>query len=174
MYLRRLLRHDIPLIWTIDRSEEHHAIYQLHDNRLVRVPAYFYGHGWPPDQIEHDTPLLEACFDRGGAFLGMFADTQLVGVAVVDTLPLGEAGSQRQLKYLYVSHGYRGQGIGRRLFAEAQAVVRAQGAEALYISATPTENTINFYMRCGAVLNPSPDPELFALEPDDIHLICPV
>ena len=174
MKVRELARHEIELIWTIDRSEVHHNIYKLRDNRLALTPAYFEARGWAPGQIEHDTPLMYACFDRGGTFVGMFHDQQLVGVAVVDTIPLGANGDQLQLKYLYVSRDYRQHGVGTRLFQEASAVARARGARLLYISATPTENTVNFYQRRGAVVNPTPDPELYAQEPEDIHLLCPV
>jgi hypothetical protein len=44
----------------------------------------------------------------------------------------------------------------------------------LYISATPSENTINFYLRSGCRVTAQLDPELFALEPKDIHLECDV
>src|SRR5437763_5629078 len=40
----------------------------------------------------------------------------------------------------------------------------------LYVSATPTRGTVDFYMSCGFEPLVTPDPELFALEPDDIHL----
>jgi hypothetical protein len=42
---------------------------------------------------------------------------------------------------------------------------------ALYISATPTRNTVDAYLHLGAMLADPPDPYLLALEPDDIHLI---
>jgi GNAT superfamily N-acetyltransferase len=174
MMMRPLMRDEIETIWTIDRSEVHHQIYQMRDGQLVLTPAYFESHGWAPGQSEQDTPKLYACFDRGGAFVGMFDDRKLVGIAVVDTIPLGAVGDQLQLKYLYVSHSYRQHGVGTRLFREAGAIARARGATWLYISATPTENTIQFYQRCGAVVTPTPDPELYALEPEDIHLVCPV
>jgi GNAT superfamily N-acetyltransferase len=174
MNVRLLARDEVEQIWSIDRSEVHHHIYELRDNQLVLTPAYFEARGWAPGQIEHNTPVLYACFDRGGAFVGMFGDQQLVGVAVVDTIPLGLAGDQLQLKFLYVSRDYRRRGVGKRLFQEARDIARARGAAALYISATPTENTINFYQRRGAVVNPTPDPELYAQEPEDIHLVCPV
>jgi GNAT superfamily N-acetyltransferase len=174
MNMRQLARDEVELIWGIDRSEVHHHIYELRDNRLVLTPAYFEAHGWAPGQVEHNTPLLYACFDRGGAFVGMFDAQQLVGVAVVDNVPLGAAGEQLQLKYLYVSRDYRRHGVGTRLFQEASAIARARGATSLYISATPTENTVNFYQRRGADVNPRPDPELYAQEPEDIHLVCPV
>ena len=44
------------------------------------------------------------------------------------------------------------------------------GGEKLYISATPSENTVNFYMNNGAILAKESDKELYEMEPDDIHL----
>ena len=143
--LRTLARTEIELIWIIDRSEVIHTLYRLEGNELVCVLAYFDAHGWPPGETEQNTPRLYECFDRGGACLGMFDEDVLVGAAVVDTLPRGPAGEQRQLLFLFVSRSYRGQGIGRTLVKAAQDFARAQGAMMLYISATPSENTVNFY-----------------------------
>ena len=39
----------------------------------------------------------------------------------------------------------------------------------MYISATPTQHTIDFYLRLGCQVTNEPDPELFAQEPEDIH-----
>jgi len=172
LILRPLKREEIEAIWTIDRREEHHYIYTLQDGKLTRTTAYFEVPGWAPGQAEKDTPLLYACFDRGGAFLGMVDEDQLVGVAVIDTIPLGTARDHLQLQYLYISRDYRGQGIGTRLFEESKEIARSRGARFLYISATPTENTVDFYLRRGCRLAAPPDPKLFALEPEDIHLVC--
>lgn len=169
--IRAMQRGEIEKIWTIDRSEVHHHLYCLEEGALRLVPAYFEVPGWDPDQIEADTPRLEACFARGGAFIGAFDAELLVGVVVVDTVPLGSDGNQRQLKYLYVSRGYRQHGIASRLFQEGAAFAKEQGAKFLYISATPTENTVNFYQSRGARLNPTPDSDLYAQEPEDIHLL---
>ncbi len=172
--LRALSRTELELIWTIDRSEVIHTLYRLEGEKLVAFQAYFDMHGWPPGETEHNTPRLYACFDRGGACLGMFDEDQLIGAAVVDTLPRGPAGEQRQLLFLFVSRAYRGQGIGRTLVNAAQDFAHAQGATMLYISATPSENTVQFYLGCGAVPAIPPDPELLAQEPEDIHFLCPV
>jgi hypothetical protein len=56
----------------------------------------------------------------------------------------------------------------------AKATARERGAKRLYISATPSENTINFYLRRGCVVAAEVDPHLFELEPEDIHLECDV
>ena len=44
------------------------------------------------------------------------------------------------------------------------------GAESLYISATPSKNTIGFYLHMGCRLAFEVNQELFRLEPKDIHL----
>ncbi|HCC6119016.1 TPA: GNAT family N-acetyltransferase, partial [Klebsiella pneumoniae] len=46
------------------------------------------------------------------------------------------------------------------------------GASGLYISSIPNKNTVDFYLAQGCRLADKPDPALFALEPEDIHLVC--
>jgi predicted N-acetyltransferase YhbS len=109
MLIRPLTRDETVIIWTIDRSEVHHHVYHVQHGELVLTSAYFSIPGWAPRQGEEETPQLYACFDCGGTSLSMFNNDQLVGVAVVDTVPLGEAHDHVQLKELYVSRTYRQQ-----------------------------------------------------------------
>ena len=44
------------------------------------------------------------------------------------------------------------------------------GAQGLYVSATPSRHTVDFYTGLGCELLAVPDPELLRLEPEDIHL----
>jgi predicted N-acetyltransferase YhbS len=169
--MRLLTRDEISLIWTIDRSEVHHHIYEVRGGQLVRTPSYFEVPGWRPNAVEKETPVLLDCFDRGGTFLGVFDAEALVGMGVLESARVGRAGNQMQLAYLYVSRPYRGRGVGMQLFDAAVSVARDAGASALYVSATPTENTVDFYLNRGCVLAPEPDPRLLAAEPDDIHLL---
>jgi ribosomal protein S18 acetylase RimI-like enzyme len=74
------------------------------------------------------------------------------------------------MAFLYVSNGYRRQGIARRLMDEVSRIARERGARRLYISATETESAVGFYLDYGCKLAESVDPALFALEPTDIHL----
>ena len=129
--------------------------------------------GWDPDNVAKTTPLLHEMFDRGARFFAAFDGEQLAGVSVLDTLPRGESGDLLQLELLHVGRGYRGQGLGSTLLEQAREAARELGARGLYISATPSENTIRFYRRRGATVLAVPDPELLALEPEDIHLECP-
>ena len=111
------------------------------------------------------------CFDRGGTFFGVFDATALIGMSVLESARVGRAGDQIQLAHLYVSRAYRGRVVGTKLFEAVLPFAREAGARALYVSATPTENTVDFYLNRGCILAPEPDPRLLAAEPEDIHLL---
>ncbi len=82
----------------------------------------------------------------------------------------GSKSDHIKLDMLYVDHHHRGKGIGSFLVDLAKSQARKQGAESIYVSATPTKNTVDFYRRHGAEVLTYPDEKLFALEPDDIHM----
>jgi predicted N-acetyltransferase YhbS len=171
---RELQRDEIELIWSIDRSEVIENIYYHENGGLVLKPENYDMHGWPPGAAEHYTPMLLDCFDRGGWFYGLFDDTHLIGVAVLESKFIGLEKDQLQLAFLHVSRAYRGQGLGKKLFALSCNKAGEMGAKRLYISAAPSEHTINFYLSLGCTVTKELDPDLFELEPEDIHLECGV
>ena len=168
---RKLSRDEIKDIWAIDRSEVIDAVYYLEKGALVLRPEHFDVRGWPPGEAEKYTPILEACYDHGGWFYGLFDDRRLIGAAVLESRFIGKNGDQLQLKFLHLSRAYRNQRLGQRLFDLAKSEANQRGAKSIYISATPSEHTIGFYLRLGCKVTPEPDAELFELEPEDIHLI---
>lgn len=169
---RELLRDEIRQVWSIDRSEVIEAAYHLVDGALVLEREHHDVRGWPPGEEAKYGPILQACFDRGGWFYGLFDDDQLVGAAVLDSRFIGRHRDQLQLEFLHVGRSYRDRGLGRDLFERARHEARRRGARRLYISATPSKHTIDFYLRRGCRITPEPDPELLELEPHDIHLEC--
>jgi len=171
---RELIRDEVEQVWSIDRSEIIENLYYYENSKLVLRPAFFHMKGWPSGEAAHYTPILLDCFDRGGWFYGLFDGDKLIGIAILESKWIGAKQDQLQLKFLHVSHGYRGQGWGRKLFRLAQDQAREMGAKRLYISATPSEHTIDFYRSLGCMVTNELDPELYELEPEDIHLECPV
>ena len=171
---RPLRRDEIELIWTIDRREFIARTYRVEAGELILMRHDFDVPGWPADSVSTMTPLLYECHDRGGEFFAAFDGVQMAGVAVLDTVWRGQRHDLLQLGMLHIGRDYRGNGLGTRLFEQARTAARSGGAAGLYISATPSENTVHFYQRRGAVLLGTPDVELFAKEPDDIHFECPV
>ncbi len=170
---RKIRREEIERVWNIDRSEVTENVYHLENGALVLRPERHDLTGWPPGEAEKYTPILLESFDRGGWFYGAFDDAELVGAVVLDSKWITRK-DQLQLKFLHVSRAYRKRGLGTELFELAKATARERGARRMYISATPSENTVNFYIRLGCAVAREPNPELFALEPEDIHLECDV
>lgn len=171
---RQLQRHEIEKIWTIDRREVIDHVYHIENGVLTLKAEHYDVTGWPEGEIEDYRPVLEECYDQGGWFYGLFEEQQLIGVVVLESRFIGEKQDTLQFKFFHVSSAYRGRGLGRQLFDEARHKAREKGAKWLYISATPSEHTVHFYQQQGSILAEKPDPDLFAFEPDDIHLVCPV
>ena len=171
---RELTRSEVPHYWDIDRREVIDNVYYLIDGKLVLKPEHYDMSGWPPGESELYAPMLLDCFDRGGWLYGLFDDDKLIAAVVLESKFIGPRHDLLQLKAMHVSSSYRDQGLGRRLFELAREKARSRGARGLYISATPSEHTINFYLRLGCVVTSTPDPDLFALEPGDIHLECAI
>ncbi len=115
-------------------------------------------------------PSLLDCFDSGGMASGAFDGDSLVGAFVLESRPIGVERDRLQLKFLHVSRRIRKTGLGRTLFERAAARAGELGARRLYISATSSENTVNFYLHRGCTVTDDVDAALFALEPRDIHM----
>jgi predicted N-acetyltransferase YhbS len=171
---RALTRAEVTCLWEIDRREVIDNIYYHENGELVLKPEHYDMQGWPPGDADLYTPILLDCFDRGGWFYGLFDDGRPIAVVVLESRFIGPRKDLLQLKQLHVSRDARGRGYGKELFELAKARARSLGAKGLYISATPSEHTVNFYMRLGCRLAAALDPELFALEPEDIHLECAI
>ena len=169
---RELSRDEIKEIWSIDRSEVIDAVYYLDHGTLRLRSVHYVVPGWPPGESEQSTPILEACHDRDGWLYGLFDGQVLVGVAVLDSHFMGGSRDQLQLVFLHVSRPYRHHGTGQNLFKLAQDEAVRRGARRLYISATPSQHTIDFYLRLGCVVTAELDQALYELEPEDIHLEC--
>ena len=167
---RLLVREELPLIWTIDRREVIEYIYRLQDGNLVLEAHHVDVPGWAPGRQGSELPQFEECFDRGGRFHAAFDGATLAGVAIADSKPVATRSDLVELKFLHVGRPYRGLGVGADLFARALESAREFGASGLYVSATPTQRTIEFYLGRGCTVLATPDPELFELEPEDIHL----
>ena len=170
MRIRELGRHEVLDIWSIDRTEVIDKVYYLVGKELVLKPEHHDVKGWPPGKPEREGPILLDCFDRGGTFYGAFQEDILVGACVLAAHFMGRQRDQLQLKFLHVSRPQRQSSVGRMLFNRVVARARELGARQLYISATPSENTVRFYLALGCRVTEDVDEALFKLEPKDIHM----
>lgn len=169
---RRLVSPDLARIGEIDRTERIDELYVQHGDRLEPRKSDWSSPPWElAGQGEHSVAAqqasLESLVETGGVALGAFEADRLVGIGVVvPHLRHGVA----QLAYLHVSNGYRASGIGSRLSKQLEHVAKLGGDSAIVVSATPSENTVRFYLALGYELMAEPLPELYEREPGDVHL----
>lgn len=169
--IRELTRDEVPSVWSIDRTELIENLYLHQNGKLVLSAQRFDMKGWPEGEPEAYTPHLLESYDNGAVFIGVFDHGTLIAAASLDNVWRGEERNLLQLSFLHVSHRYRGEGLGGMLFNQCCELAKEKGAAGLYVSATPSENTVHFYQYMGCELLDKPDPELFALEPEDIHFV---
>jgi hypothetical protein len=64
--------------------------------------------------------------------------------------------------------------VASRLVGEVERRAVADGARELYVSAMPSVPAVGFYLARGFRVTDEVDPDLFAQEPEDIHLVKPL
>ena len=170
---RRLVTADLTRIGEIDRTERIDTLYVQHGTRLEERVGDFSAPAWFADgegehSVAHQRAECERHLDAGGIALGAFVNGRLVGIGIVR--PHIRPGIA-QFAFLYVSTEHRAQGIGRHLNEELERLAREQGGTTMVVSATPSLNTVRFYRRRGFEPMAEPLPELYELEPDDVHIL---
>jgi GNAT superfamily N-acetyltransferase len=174
--IRRLASEEIRLIGEIDRSEHVSALHTVEGGCLVRRPADFNAPSWSCDGtgehsvgalIEHWRPVVVG----GAELLGAFDQDEFLGLVIVDgSFEPGMA----WLAFLHVSRPHRRRGVASVLWLAAERIAADAGAKSMYVSATPSDSAVGFYMSRGCRLANPPRPDLLAEEPEDIHFVCSI
>jgi len=174
--IRELGAEGIELIRKIDRSEHIDMQHTVENGRIVsesveiEVPPWdAEGHGDHSStrRIAEFRPVVEG----GAALLGAFIDNQFAGIAIVD--PSFEE-ETAWFAFLHVSRVYRRIGVASALWAASEQIAANADATSMYVSATPSGSAVGFYTSRGCQLAEPHHPALFAKEPEDVHLICPI
>jgi GNAT superfamily N-acetyltransferase len=169
---QRLAAADLARIGEIDRSEKIEAVYVQHGSRLEERAGDFSARAWFSEgegehSVAHQRAECERHLAAGGIALGAFADGRLVGIGIVTPHIRPDVA---QFAFLHVSNGYRDRGIGGDLSEELDRIAREHGDTTMVVSATPSLNTVRFYRRQGFEPMAEPLPELYELEPEDVHM----
>jgi len=166
--IRQMSPEELTWVEEIDVSESGYLVYYYREGKIAtKREARHRG----PRNAEAWGSYIErwkATLERAGVALGAFDGKRLVGIAVLE-YHLTE--SMAHLVALFVSKDFRRQGVAARLTQEIMRLAKAQGADQLYVSATPSESAIGFYLSQGFALAKQVHKELYALEPEDIHLM---
>lgn len=168
--IRNLEKTELNRISEINRSEEIFELYRFSDHQLKLVPHRESVAGFEENELEAIISRQRKLLETSGKVFGAFDDEKLIAVASVENKKRGLLQHYCKMDILYVSNNYQGKGIASQMVDACKLVAKNFGADRLYISATPTKNTVDFYLKRGAVPVTELDQELFAEEPEDIHL----
>jgi GNAT superfamily N-acetyltransferase len=169
---RQLASDELARVGEIDRTERIEVLYVQHGSRLETQLGDWSAPPWFTEREgEHSVAYQLAECERyvreGAIALGAFAGDRLVGIGLVK--PHVRPGIA-QLAYLHVSDGHRGRGIGGRLSDELERIAIEAGDTSMVVSATPSANTVRFYLGRGFEPMAEALPELYELEPEDVHM----
>ena len=172
---RQLKPEEVERIRDLDRTETICVGYRMEAGSLQRMDVQWDTPPWHENGDDHSFSAkiryVKDIIALGGILWGALEGQRLVGMtALVPRL----TDTMAHLAWLHVSHGYRRQGIGSRLYADVECLAIESGASHIYVSATPSGSAVGFYTSRGFVVTPSPHPELLAAEPEDIHLVKPL
>jgi GNAT superfamily N-acetyltransferase len=169
--IRELVRGELPRVDAIDDSDDGDVVYVVAAGRLKATPVEWHRPRRTLERWQQSIALWEAILDHGGVVYGALLGDLLVGVAV---LRPQLTAARAQLQSLFVSRAYRRQGVARRLVGEVERRAIAGAARELYVSAVPSVSAVGFYLTQGFRVADEVDPDLFAQEPEDIHLVKPL
>jgi GNAT superfamily N-acetyltransferase len=163
-----------PVTWSdlrranpIDVSERGDVVLAWVDGALIAEPHEWERPQWDPDLWQQRLAGWWLML-RPDVMVGAFAGDELVGLA---SLRYRLQPDMAQLTTLHVSQAYRRQGVATQLLDAIVRMARESGASRIYVSAVPSESAIGFY--CGYGFRPTdvPDPDMLAMEPDEIHMV---
>jgi ribosomal protein S18 acetylase RimI-like enzyme len=170
MVIVRLAAADVDLFATLDRTEVVDGLFRRADGGLLLVEHSEVVEGWPEGLLDKYLPIWRGAVERGCPLFGAKVDEKVVGLAVVNPRHRGDVA---QVMSLYVDRAARRRGAAGALCRACFDVARGAGARSVYVSSSPTRATVGFYWSMGfrPCSDAQLDPELYALEPNDIHML---
>lgn len=158
--------------FSLDQFRRHQAVSRVW--RQVKgqwtLVALAFEENWDLATCREIAADVAAHMETDQTAFGAFDREELVGFVTVSHIPFGWTARYLELVCFQVSEPYRGQGIGKRLFAMAVEEARCLGGEKLYISAHSSQETQAAYKALGCTLAQEINETLAAEEPFDVQL----
>ena len=149
MEFRSLKRDEIDRVREIDRTEIINYVYYYKEGKLELEEEFCRVNKWSNEQELIHISALKDIYDSGGFIFGAFDGPIIAGVISLDSEFIGKNKDHLNLSGFWVSNPYRNMGIGGKLVELVIEKAMEIGATMLHVFATPSENTVNFYLKRG-------------------------
>lgn len=168
---RSIAAEEIEGLGDIDVSEDGSVVLKWVQGQVVAVPEEWRRPRWSDAYRERFKRELREHLDEGFAVIGAFDGTTLVGLAIFQ--PLLAPGRSCFLG-LWVSASHRRCGVASGLADRIVELARQLGSSSIYVSACPSESAVGFYRSQGFQPTEDVHEEMYAREPEDIHMLLPL
>lgn len=125
---------------------------------------------WGEKEFEFLVKCLKNTARTGGAVIGAFDGSRIVGLASAENTFFGSREQYLELSCIHVTEELRGSGIGKALFRLICEWAKEKGAEKLYISAHSSVESQSFYSAMGCTEAEEYSPVHVEKEPCDCQL----
>lgn len=170
---KELAESDLSRIAEIDRSEVIRIGYEVRERVLAEIDVMwdtpnFIAEGEGEHTVAGEIEFCRSHMARNAIAIGGFDGEAFIAIGILtpDIRP-----KMAQLAYLHVSRECRRKGVGTAITRQLLERASALGSKRVYVSAVPSESAVGFYKSFGFDLIGEPLPELYELEPDDIHMV---
>lgn len=168
--IRQLQPDDLAGVIDIDVAETGSQRYKVMNGQLDLIEQAWERPFWDaeawPRRLQSWAEKLEP-----DLYLGAYAGERMVGIA---GLRYQLTPTMAQLTSLYIDRNHRRLGVAQQLVQEVFRLSQAKRAQAIYVSSKPSIPAVGFYTRQGFCLAAEPHPDLFELQPLDIHMVRPL
>lgn len=168
--IQQLSQDNLQDVAHIDVSEEGTRRYKVVNTQLEVIEQAWERPFWDaaawPLRLQSWAAKLEP-----DLYLGAYDGERMVGIA---GLRYKLTPTMAQLTSLYINRAHRQQGVASQLVSEVIRLSAASGAQAIYVSSKPSIPAVGFYTRQGFRLTAEPHPDLYELQPLDIHMVRPL
>lgn len=128
---------------------------------------------WNTEKRIWISEYLNQQIQNGGCAIAAFNDAQIIAFACIDGKLRGHPVCYANLTMLFVDDRFQRLGIGKQLIGEIKNEASKIGADRLFISAIPSEDTVAFYFAVGCKDTEYIIPEFVDTEKDrffELHL----
>ena len=140
----------LELLASFDRYQEVRRNWRKQGAQWVLCDEPF-TENWDDEKKKQVVKRIAQCINNGGCALGAYHQSKIIGFASFHANHFGSNHQYVELNFMHISNGFRGRGIGKRLFNEICKKARQRGVKKLYISGYPAEDSIAFYRKIGCI-----------------------
>lgn len=151
MIIQELRQTDLndTFLQNFEHFQTYHRIWKKTDDQWVLEETNSIIRKWDNEKRLWIPKYLGQKLDNGGYTFAAYLENKLVGFISLDGDHLGSSKQYMNLSMLFIDDRYQRRGIGKLLFDKCAKRALNVGAEKLFISAIPSEDTVAFYLAMG-------------------------